>query len=120
MKVVINNILPFKGYVAIALWPFIFCRKELSERDLRHEEIHGKQQVELLLILFYLLYGLMWLVEVVRCCFDKSRGQNFRKTRNVWQRAYRMIPFEREAYANEHDKEYLSERSLFAWVGYMD
>jgi len=44
MKVVKNNIIPFKGYKAITIWPFIFVREEGSfdEVDLNHENIHGK------------------------------------------------------------------------------
>lgn len=58
MKVIYNKIIPFKGFKAITIWPFIFVRKECSfnEVDLNHENIHGKQQKELLLIFFYLIY----------------------------------------------------------------
>jgi hypothetical protein len=44
MIIVKNNIIPFKGYKAITLWPFIFVRKECSfdEIDLNHELIHGE------------------------------------------------------------------------------
>lgn len=39
--------------------------------------------------------------------------------RKVWLDAYRDNCFEREAYMNDHDRNYLATRSLFAWVGYI-
>lgn len=37
----------------------------------------------------------------------------------VWIDAYRDNCFEREAYMNDHDCNYLATRCLFAWVGYI-
>lgn len=37
----------------------------------------------------------------------------------VWMDAYSDNAFEREAYMNDHDRNYLATRSLFAWVGYI-
>jgi hypothetical protein len=44
MKIVRNSIIPFKGYKAMCVWPFIFVRKDCSfnEIDLNHENIHGR------------------------------------------------------------------------------
>ena len=91
MKVIYNNIIPFKGYKAITLWPFIFARKPLNEIDINHEEIHGKQQLELLVIFFYIIYIIEWI---------------FKK--------YRNISFEKEAYANEENLDYLKTRKHYA------
>ena len=95
MKVVRNSIIPFKGYKAITIWPFIFVRKECSfdEVDLNHENIHGRQQLELLILFFYLVY----LIELVF-------------------KGYKRISFEKEAYANESNLNYLKERKCFAWL----
>ena len=43
--VIRNNIIPFKGYKLMALWPFIFARKNanIKDVDLNHEKIHFKQ-----------------------------------------------------------------------------
>lgn len=90
-----NKIFP-PFFKAITIWPFVFCRKELSVIDRLHEKIHGKQQVELLFIGFYLLYIFFSL---------------FRK--------YRDIPFEREAYANERNNIYLTNRKLYNWINYI-
>jgi hypothetical protein len=42
MIIVRNKVLPFKGFKALTIWPFIFCRSELTEVDINHEEIHGR------------------------------------------------------------------------------
>ena len=48
MKVIINKLIPMKGYIAMTVYPFIFARKELDKYTLNHENIHGEQQKELL------------------------------------------------------------------------
>lgn len=107
MKVVRNGIIPFKGYIALTLWPFIFVRKDMRVDDatMRHEEIHGRQQKELLIVLFLLWYGIEWLARLV--IYGKAH------------KAYKMISFEQEAYLNEYDKDYLKKRRLFAWTKYI-
>ena len=42
MILVNNKIIPFKGYKAVTIWPFIFVREPLNEVDLNHENIHGR------------------------------------------------------------------------------
>lgn len=98
MKIVRNSIIPFKGYKAITIWPFIFVREECSfdEVDLNHENIHGKQQLELLIIFFYLIYLVEWIIK-----------------------GYRNISFEREAYGNEDNLNYLKTRKYYAWLKMM-
>lgn len=93
MKIVRNSIIPFKGYKAITIWPFIFVRKECSfdEVDLNHESIHGRQQLELLIIPFYIIY----LIEQIF-------------------KGYRNISFEKEAYNNDNNLDYLKTRKWFA------
>lgn len=109
MIVVKNRIIPFKGTLAIALWPFIFVRKNAKssydEVDDRHEHIHGRQQLEMLIVLFLLWYGIEWLV---RLCILRDG-----------HRAYRAISFEQEAYSNESDEEYLEKRHPYAWLKYL-
>lgn len=70
MIVIRSHIIPFGGYSAVTIWPFVFVRegyaKEDSakyERTLNHEKIHGRQQLEMLLVLFYVWYLVEWLVE---------------------------------------------------------
>ena len=100
--------LPFKifGYIAITIWPFIFVWKEKAEYKvlLRHERIHLKQWEELFLIGFIVLYLFFFIVELI-------------KLKN-WNAAYRSIPFEKEAYRNQDEDDYLSTRKRMAWIEY--
>ena len=109
MKIIFNKIIPFKGFKCMALWPFIFVRSEKKERflshDERHERIHGRQQVEMLFLPFYLWYGIEYLVRALLY-------RNFKD-------AYYNISFEQEAYLKEYDKKYLDTRRHFAWLKYL-
>lgn len=109
MKVIYSSIIPFRGFMAITLWPFIFVRRDMAARFTaianRHEHIHGRQQVEMLILPFLLWYLIEWLVRLI---ILRDRG-----------RAYRSISFEQEAYANERDASYLSNRRSYAWMRYL-
>lgn len=92
----------------MALWPFIILRsKDLNknQRLLNHERIHLRQQLELLLIFFYLWYGIEFLVHFVRY--------------GNYYNAYRKISFEQEAYTHEHNLNYLKKRPLWSFLNYM-
>lgn len=90
----------------IALFPFIFINSKLTtERQkalINHERIHIRQQIELLVIPFYILYGINYLF-------------NYLKFRNH-QQSYRQIIFEREAFSKESDFGYLESRKLWAFL----
>jgi len=96
-----NKYIPFKGFKAMAIWPIIFVRKDkaITDIDLNHERIHFRQQIELLLIGFYVVYLLEFLL---KWYLLKDKKQ-----------AYKNISFEKEAYNNEADKNYLTNRKLF-------
>ena len=98
MRIVRNSILPLSSFKSVAVWPFIFIRKEarMDAATLRHEEIHYRQQKEMLVVFFFLWYGLEWLIRLM-------------VYRNA-HKSYRMVGFEREAYLNELDGDY-----LFSW-----
>jgi|TARA_R110000822_G_scaffold218432_1_gene352862 hypothetical protein len=83
---------------------FVWGRKELSERTKRHETIHYQQQLELLFVGQWLLYGIFWL-------------QGYVKYRNG-KKAYYRCPFEREAYENQYDKNYFEKRIRYNWRKY--
>jgi len=103
MKIIINSIIPFKGFTAINLFGIIFCRSEfapLNNITLNHEAIHTKQMKELLYLFFYLFYGLEWFIKLF--FYGKD--------------SYRNISFEREAYSHDHDQDYLSKRKPFTWI----
>lgn len=109
MKIVYNYIIPFKGYLAMCVFPFIFVRKDaraLKTTDINHEMIHGKQQIEMLWLLFFVWYGVEWFVRWVAYGFDGHL-------------AYRNISFEQEAYLNETDLSYPYERKLYAWLRFL-
>jgi len=86
---------------AITIFPFIISKEEMNAETLNHETIHIYQQRELLLIGFYLLYFYYYLRGVIKYK-DK-------------QKAYFMIPFEQEAYANDGNFNYLDERKPYCW-----
>ena len=115
---VYNRIIPFPCYKSLAMWPFVFVRRKvrMTDADWRHEGTHLRQQAELLIVGFVVLYVLFFGIELVRCGFDHERGQKATGGRSLWMRAYRSIPFEREAYWFQDDPEYLKHRKLFAWA----
>lgn len=92
----------------MALYPFILLKHKSQKADrilVNHERIHLRQQVELLIIPFYLLYLLNYLINLIR----------YRNHR----RAYFNISFEKEAYACDQNLNYLKTRKFFAWVNYL-
>lgn len=102
MREIKNDIIPFKGYKAMTLYPFLFVRKDarMSDIDYNHEYIHAVQQREMAFVLFYAWYILEWLV----------------KLPVFGRKAYYHISFEREAYENENNSGYLADRKHFAWM----
>ncbi|MEN9919692.1 MAG: hypothetical protein RL662_2128 [Bacteroidota bacterium] len=107
MKIKENKYLPTKGFAAINLFGVIFVRygTKLSERTIRHESIHTRQMKEMLYLPFYLWYGLEWLFRLIQY---RNR-----------MTAYYNISFEREAYANDRNVDYLARRKWWAWWGYL-
>lgn len=103
-RVIYNRFLPFKGYKCINLFGWYFVRKgkTLSYIDINHEDIHTAQMKETLYVGFYLMYVFEWLVRI----FGKGN-------------AYRSVSFEREAYDNQVDLWYLTNRRHYAWWGYV-
>jgi hypothetical protein len=100
----LSKLSPINIY-AISLGLFVFCREVLSDRGKRHETIHFRQWMELLVVGFLLLYPLFWLILLIR--------------HRDGAKAYRLIPFEMEAYGNEDDEDYLDDRPWYGWVKYM-
>ena len=93
---------------AMAIFPFILLRDKYQKADktlVNHERIHLRQQLELLIFPFYLLYVFNYLINLVR-----YRNHH---------RAYFNIVFEREAYACDQDLDYLKKRKFFSWVKYL-
>ncbi|MBK9636470.1 MAG: hypothetical protein IPO63_01110 [Bacteroidetes bacterium] len=101
----INVITAWLPVAGMALFPFIlFKRKDfsLSPSLINHERIHLQQQLELLIFPFYIWYLTEYLF--------------FRMTGKKHQQAYRSISFEKEAYQNENDMNYLKTRKRWAYL----
>lgn len=130
--IIYNNIIPFKGFKAITIFPFVFSRKKakpLSDVTLNHEGIHLSQQLEVLLAslivvflaitivhiswwwmlatlpVYYLWYGIEYLLRLAIYRSGKD--------------AYYNVSFEQEAYINQRDSGYLKSRKRYAWTRYL-
>lgn len=96
------------GCDGIVLFPFIiFSDKKYYENQqvMNHERIHVRQVLELFIIPFYLIYVTEFLI---RRCSSKSKYE-----------AYRKISFEQEAYSNDHNQDYLKQRSPYRFTKYL-
>ena len=89
---------------AITIWPIMLTSAPLSESGENHERIHLRQQTELLVLGFYVLYVYDFIV-------GKMQGMS-------GPDAYMAIRFEKEAYENEDDPSYLAYRPFWAWREY--
>ena len=90
---------------AMTIYPFIFLKEERLRDDkklINHETIHIKQQLETLIIPFYIWYLLEYLFRVFQY--------------GEFTKAYRNISFEKEAYRNQYDLKYLEKRKRYSFV----
>ena len=96
----------------ISLFPFVVMRtyflqdlpfwKNRKKRTINHETIHFQQQLELLVIPFYILYILEYFLKFF-FYFSITK-------------AYRNISFEREAFNNQDNFKYLETRKRYNWI----
>ncbi|MCP9198612.1 hypothetical protein MKO06_01750 [Gramella sp. GC03-9] len=108
MILVVNKILLSGRFKGISLWPFVILENKELKADklfINHERIHLRQQLELLLVFFYIWYGIEFLVRFIDC--------------RDWMLAYRNISFEREAYRRENDLAYLKKRPFWAFLKFL-
>lgn len=101
MLLIVAKYLIPTGYRGLAVFPFVFVKYHEDKENkifVNHERIHLRQQLELLILPFFIWYLLEYCVRLVQY-----------KNANL---AYRNISFEREAYANESNLEYLGNRSF--------
>jgi hypothetical protein len=109
MIVIVFKYLVPKGFRGFTFFPFVFLSEEKDKSNdslLNHERIHIRQQLELLVIPFFLWYGIEFLVRMIQY---KNRRE-----------AYYNISFERESYANEKDLDYLKQRSFWGFIKYVN
>ena len=90
----------------MAIFPFIFVKKSKNDSVLlNHELIHLRQQLEMGIFLFYGWYLLEYTLRLI------AYQNHFE--------AYYNISFEREAFRNEHDLEYIQKRSFWQFLKYL-
>lgn len=118
VKIYCQNLLPIKGFLAMAIYGTIFWRKDYQKyldeprydyyvkSTVNHESIHTAQMRDFCKWLpvggtiFYLVYFGEWIVNLFK----------YGVKNNI---AYDHISFEREAYCNEDNLEYLKTRKKF-------
>lgn len=99
---------PWMRPAGMALFPFVLVKEREYALDpvlMNHERIHLRQQLEMLILPFYILY-------IVNYLFNLSKyGHHYV--------AYRKMYYEREAYVNERNMKYLKNRKFWAFLGYI-
>lgn len=97
-----------KNFRGMSIYPFIFLRDKATLHNptvIFHERIHLRQQLEMLWIPFFVWYLVEFLIRWVQ----------YRDS----HQAYLNICFEREAYSNEKDTDYLNKRSFWRFTKYL-
>jgi hypothetical protein len=107
MILIVFKYLTPRGFRGLTFFPFVFLMNKEDVLDkvfVNHEKIHLRQQLELLVLLFYVWYVMEFLIRWI-----------ITKDKNI---AYRNISFEKEAYTNEKDLNYLKSRSFWKFLNY--
>lgn len=106
MIIRLRKILFSEDITGMAVWPFIFVKSGLDEIEancvVNHEKIHIRQQLETLVVPFFVVYFVEYLVRL-------TSGQ---------EHPYREISFEKEAYENDVNVDYLNDRKFWSFVNY--
>jgi hypothetical protein len=108
MFLIVAKYLIPKGYRGMTIFPFVlvkYYKDKVNAVFINHEKIHLRQQLEMLILPFFICYILEYLVRLIQ----------YKNT----ALAYQNISFEREAYAKETDFNYLKNRSLFQSWNYL-
>lgn len=109
MILIVFKYLTPRGFRGLTFYPFVFLADKddkLNKVFINHERIHIRQQLELLIVPFYLWYFTEYLIRLIQY---KDR-----------KKAYFNISFEREAYKNEKDLNYLKQRSFWRFLKYFN
>ena len=108
MILIVFKYLTPRGFRGLTFYPFVFLADKddkLNEVFINHEKIHIRQQLELLIVPFYLWYFIEYLIRLLQF---KNR-----------KKAYLNISFEREAYLNEKNLHYLKQRSFWRFLKFI-
>lgn len=100
-----------KDVIGMTLFPFIFIdknwaikvNKQTYAETINHESIHIRQQLEMLIIPFYVWYLLEFCIRWI--CGSST--------------AYSSLCFEQEANKNEYNSEYLKKRKFWSFIKYI-
>lgn len=98
-----------KRVEGITIFPFIIVSSKKNRDNnifINHEKIHFWQQLELLVLPFFIWYGIEFLIKFIFVY------QDFYLT-------YQNISFEKEAYIHEKDLNYLRNRKLWSFMKYI-
>lgn len=98
----------FSSFNAMAIWPFILLKDKELKKDfilLNHENIHLHQQKEMLWLPFFMFYMIEYLIKLF--IYKNSKL------------AYFNLSFEREAYQNEQNLNYLCSRKYWSFLNYL-
>ena len=88
---------------AVTLYPYIFTRySETASNIINHEKIHCEQYKETLIIGYYFIFFINYII-------------NWFYYLDV-HKAYRNVLFEKEAYENMNNYDYLKYRRRFSWI----
>ena len=131
------------GAISFGFW--VLSRGKLNETTKRHETIHFQQQLELLFIFQWILYGVFWLIGIIKyrnnwqainprgaLSFPDKDKKVYKVIDNVITRikqkstrakytsagnkAYYRNPAEQEAYDNQDNVDYLQKRKRWRWL----
>lgn len=108
MILIVYKYLTPRGFRGVTFFPFVILANgddALNKVFINHEKIHLRQQLELLILPFYVWYVIEFLMRWIMI-----------KDKNV---AYRNISFEKEAYTNEKDLNYVKQRSFWKFLRYI-
>lgn len=106
MKIVYNRFIPIgKNFLAINIFGILFAKGKCDSITVNHEMIHSAQMKETAYIFFYLLYVIEWIVRII--CYRSN------------MKAYYSLSFEREAYENQANMNYLPHRKPYAFLKYL-
>lgn len=106
--IIVSKFLVPRGYTGMTIFPFIFLKNKglkHSKTLINHEKIHLRQQLELLILPFYIWYVLEFLIRYYQ--------------HKNWFLAYKNLSFEREAYCNDTNLEYLKSRPFWQFLKYL-
>lgn len=130
----------WRGYSTITLGCYVFTKRSKEETQpttLNHEAIHVRQWTELTVLsatlcllgflfgnmpftgifispfIFYVWYGLEWFIRLAVLCTKTDDDDT------LFSKAYHAVSFEREAYGNALNTDYLRTRKPFGFIKFL-